>query len=234
MTPQRWSTLNRVLNARQPDLTVLLDNVHKPHNLSAILRTCDAVGVLTAHAVWPNPKIRPSGGIAAGADKWVPVRTHDAVASAIGQLRAQGFQVLAATQADQAQDYRRLDYTRATAFVLGAELFGVSAAACAAADQAVYIPMHGMVESLNVSVAAATLLFEAQRQRLQAGCYAASRLDADTRRAILFEWAHPKVADYCRRHRLPYPDLDRQGELIGAPPPIAGDAPPAAVASDAA
>ena len=221
MTPERWRTLNRVLNVRQPDLTVLLDNVHKPHNLSAILRTCDAVGVLAAHAVWPNPKLRPSGGIAAGADKWVPVHTHRTVDSAIRQLRAQGFRVLVATRSEHAQDYCLPDYIQATAFVLGAELFGVSAAACAAADQMIDIPMHGMVESLNVSVAAAALLFEAQRQRMQAGCYAASRLDRDTRRATLFEWAYPKIADHCRRHQLPYPDLDRQGAPSKADDPAA-------------
>ena len=73
--------------------------------------------------------------------------------------------------------------------------------------------MQGMVESLNVSVAAATLLFEAQRQRLAAGLYDRSRMDCAARTRLLFRWAHPRIAEYCDRHRLGYPRLDDDGEL---------------------
>ena len=214
MTPQRYQKLRRVLESRQPDLTVLLDNVHKPHNFSAILRSCDAVGVFEAHAVWGNDTLRPSHLISSGTGKWVGIRTHPDIASAVAQLRDRGFQLVAADPEGDARDYRDLDYTRPTALMLGAELRGLGEAALKYADARVCVPMMGMVESLNVSVAAATILFEAQRQRSDANLYAESRLERATYAKTLFEWAHPVVARYCRRHALSYPALDHEGEIV--------------------
>lgn len=213
MTPERFQTLRRVLSHRQADLTVLMDNVHKPHNVSAVLRTCDAVGVLEAHAVWPNPRLRPLGSTSSGAGKWVRVHTHPDTAAAVNALRQRGFQIVTANHTPDAMDYREVNYTRACALVLGAELQGVSGDAIALTDVEVVIPMQGMVESLNVSVAAAIILFEAQRQRLARGRYRRCTLDAATYRRTLFEWAHPRVADYCQRHGLEYPSLGADGEI---------------------
>jgi len=213
MTPHRLQRLRRVLAHRQPDLTVLMDNVHKPHNFSAVLRTCDAVGVHTAHGVWPGERLRTRGAASAGAGKWVRVITHRDAATASKTLRGDGFAIVAAHAGEGSRDYRELDYTRPTAFVLGAELDGVSAEARAGADARVLIPMHGFAESLNVSVAAAVLLFEAQRQRLAAGLYDRCRLDAATYARTLFEWAHPEVAAHCRRHDRPYPAMDEHGAI---------------------
>ena len=218
MTPQRYQKLRRVLDARQPDLTVLLDDVHKPHNFSAILRSCDAVGVFEAHAVWTDPTLRPNRLTSSGTAKWVRICTHLDIESAVAALRARGFQLVAAHPDDDARDYRDIDYTRPTALVLGAELLGLGRAALASADARVCVPMMGMVESLNVSVAAATILFEAQRQRSRAQLYSESRLDRALYDKTLFEWAHPDVADYCRRHALQYPPLDDDGDIIGPLP----------------
>lgn len=218
MTPQRYQKLRRVLDARQPDLTVLLDNVHKPHNFSAILRSCDAVGVLQAHAVWGDPALRPNRLTSGGTGKWVGIRTHPDIASATRQLRADGFQLVAAHPEGNARDYRDIDYTRPTALLLGAELQGLSNEALECADARVRVPMMGMVESLNVSVAAATMLFEAQRQRSNANLYAKSRLDREIYDSTLFEWAHPAVARYCRRYGLRYPDLNDDGDIVGPLP----------------
>lgn len=218
MTPERWKRLNQVLSRRQPDLTVLMDNVHKPHNLSAVLRSCDAVGVFSAHAVWPNPRVRPSMGISSGSGKWVPVQTHDSVRAAADHLHAEGFQIIAANLSADAVDFREVDYTRPTAVLLGAELTGVSDEARSVADHDIIIPMVGMVESLNVSVAAATVLYEAQRQRVGHGLYDQSRIPADDYARILFEWGHPKVAKYCQERGLPYPAVDEDGEISGPLP----------------
>lgn len=218
MTPQRYQKLRRVLDARQPDLTVLLDDVHKPHNFSAILRSCDAVGVFEAHAVWSDPRLRPSRLTSGGTGKWVEIRTHADIESAIVRLRERGFQLIAAHPEDGARDYREIDYTIPTALVLGAELHGLGQAARASADARVCVPMMGMVESLNVSVAAATILFEAQRQRSNANLYAESRLNKVLYEKTLFEWAHPDIAAYCRRHALAYPPLDADGDIIGPLP----------------
>ena len=222
MTPQRYQKLRRVLDSRQPDLTVLLDNVHKPHNFSAILRSCDAVGVFEAHAVWQDPKLRANHLTSGGAAKWVRICTHPDIATAVAELREQGFQLVAAHPQGDARDYRELDYTHPTALLLGAELQGLGKAALEYADERVCVPMLGMVESLNVSVAAATILFEAQRQRINTNQYAESRLDRARYHRTLVEWAHPAVASYCRRHALTYPDLDDDGEIVGPLPKSGG------------
>ncbi len=217
MTHHRYLRAREVLERRQPDLTVLLDNVHKPHNFSAVLRTCDAVGVFEAHAVWPSPRLRPHQGRAAGTDRWVYVRTHPSVEAAIAQLKATGHAVVAAHPAPGATDFRAVDYTRPTALLLGAELLGVSEEALALADATVVIPLAGMVPSLNVSVAAAVILYEAQRQRAAAGLYDSPRLDPRLRHETLVEWLQPDVADYCRRMGLAFPEVEEDGTVARLP-----------------
>jgi tRNA (guanosine-2'-O-)-methyltransferase len=215
MTPDRFRRLRAVLDRRQPDLTVLMDNVHKRHNFAAVMRTCDAVGVLEVHGVWPDPRYRPSHDASAGVGKWLPVRTHETIEAAAAALHARGFTIVAAHAAPGAVDFRTVDYARPVALLLGAELDGVSAAARDAADTLVVVPMAGMVESLNVSVAAAVILYEAQRQRAAAGLYDRCRLEPEAHARTLFEWAHPEVADWCRRHARPYPALDDEGDVAG-------------------
>jgi tRNA (guanosine-2'-O-)-methyltransferase len=187
-TPERIARIREVLSRRQPDLTVLLENVHKPHNLSAILRTCDAVGVLRAHAVNPTGGVPTFNETSGGSHKWVDLEVHPDIRSAIAHFKGQGFQVLAAHLFEGAVDYREADYTRPTAVLLGAEKWGVSEEAAALSDLHVKIPMMGMVGSLNVSVAAAVILFEAQRQRLRAGMYERSRLDPEAYQRLLEDW----------------------------------------------
>lgn len=215
MTPERFHRLQDILRRRQPDLTVLLDNVHKTHNLSAIVRSCDAVGILKVHSVWPREKLRPNHLTSGGSGKWVPIVTHPKVESAIHGLRNDGFTILAAHLGPGAVDFREVDYTRPCALVLGAELLGVSETALKLADQHVYVPLKGMVGSLNVSVAAAVILFEAERQRRLAGLYDESRLETERFEHLLFEWAWPKIASYCRRHGTPYPALNEAGDIVG-------------------
>ena len=165
LTPERYRRLRAVLDLRQPDLTVLMDEVHKPHNLSVILRNCDAVGVLEAHAVPPEGELEISAVSSAGASKWVPVRLHRDISTAVAALRSSGFRVVAAHPTAGARDYREMDFTQTTALLVGSELEGVSDAGLDLADDLVSIPMMGMVRSLNVSVATSLLLYEAARQR---------------------------------------------------------------------
>ncbi len=217
MTPERFRKLKQVLAARQPDLTVLMENVHKSHNIAAVIRTCDAVGVYGTHAVSDEGEIPRHRGVSGGTRKYVRLTTHRGIVDACDRLRDEGHQILAAHLSDSARDYRQFDYTVPTALLLGSELWGVTAAAAAAADHHVVIPMRGMVASLNVSVAAALLLYEASRQREAAGLYRACRLDPDTFDKILFEWAHPKIAKRCRAQGLPYPPLTEDGDLAENP-----------------
>ncbi len=213
MTPERWARLHQVLDRRQPDLTVLLENVHKPRNFHAIVRTADAVGVMQAFAVTPLGPLRRHSFVAAGSDRWVGIETFGATREGAAAVREQGFRIVAAHPTDRARDFREVDYTQPTALLLGQEKFGLTEEGEAAADELVKIPMLGMVSSLNVSVAAALILFEAQRQRQEAGLYNQPRIDEATRRRLLFEWAYPELADYCRRRGRVYPALTAEGEL---------------------
>jgi len=165
VTPERFRRLKRVLSRRQVDLTVLMDGVHKPHNFSAILRNCDAVGVFRAHAVPTEAGLPLYTGTAAGSERWVEVEEHADVEHALDALEAKGMRIVVAHPAGDARDFRTLDYTAPTCVVVGAELHGVSDAALARSHERAVIPMVGMVRSFNVSVATALLLFEAFRQR---------------------------------------------------------------------
>ncbi|MEE4360365.1 MAG: tRNA (guanosine(18)-2'-O)-methyltransferase TrmH [Pseudomonadales bacterium] len=215
MTPERARRIRSVLDRRQPDLRIVTDAVHKGHNLSAIVRSCDAFGVLWMHAVVNDRDFRTFRSTAMGSQRWVEIRRHAAIGDALEPLRGQGFQVVVAHLSPDAVDFRAVDYTRPTAILMGAEKQGPSDAALARADQAVTIPMVGMVESFNVSVATAILLAEAHRQRAEAGFYDAPRLDPETWRRLFFEWGEPRLADFCQRHALAYPEIDTEtGELL--------------------
>lgn len=217
-TEARFRRITEVLDRRQPDLTVVMENVHKPHNFSAVVRTCDAVGVFEAHAVTPDGTLSVADAVAQGTKRWMRVRTHASVYEAFDHLHARDFQILAAHPDERAVDFREVDYTRPTAILLGQEKDGVSSEAAARADRWIVIPMMGMVASLNVSVAAALVLFEAQRQRSLAGLYDERRLDNDTYQRTRFEWAYPKLAEKCRREGVPYPPVADDGTLLGEVP----------------
>ena len=216
--PRRFHRLRSVLEQRMGDLTVMLEAVDKPHNLSAILRTCDAVGVLEAHVVSLPGRPRTFNTTARGSQKWVPLHPHASIETGLRRLKEQGFQIFGTQLGVNALDYRACDFTGPSCFVMGAERWGLSEEARALVDQPLFIPMGGMVQSLNVSVAAAILLFEALRQRQQAGCLPRHGEgipggEAQFRR-LLFEWAHPQLARHCRDQGLPYPALDAEGALI--------------------
>ncbi len=215
LLPRRFERLQAVLNRRMADLTVLLEAVDKPHNLSAVLRTCDAVGVLEAHAVSLPGRTRTFNDTARGSQKWVALHPHPSGAEAVTVLQQQGFRVYGTHLGVNAVDYRSCDFTGPTAFVLGAEKWGLGEATAAAVDQALFVPMGGMVQSLNVSVAAAVLLFEALRQRQTAGLLptAGEGVPAERRQELLFEWAYPEVASWCRQQERPYPPLDNEGVI---------------------
>jgi tRNA (guanosine-2'-O-)-methyltransferase len=191
-----------------------MDRVNKSHNFSAILRNCDATGVLEAHVVPPEGGLDLHHGTSAGTRKWIEVRRHLDVASAVEHLKERGFTVVAAHPSPTSIDFREVDFTLPTAVMMGAELHGVSEEGLGLADRHIVIPMAGMVHSLNVSVATALILFEAMRQRESAGMYEETRLAAPDLERRLFEWAYPSIAARRRAAGRPYPDLSDEGELI--------------------
>lgn len=208
MTSERYETLKRKLSLRQPDLTVLLEGVTKPHNLAAIMRSCDAVAALEINAVAEKSALRRRPKAVAGSRRWVKTRIHQDVQSAFIELRNAGYGLVVAHPGTRSVPYTEYDFTHPTAIVFGTELHGLSEYATTHADASIYIPMLGMCESLNVSVSAALILYEAKRQRFAAGMYDECRLKPDVYKKTLFEWAWPQIAHYCREKRIPYPDFD--------------------------
>ena len=213
MTLRRYRRIQEVLRHRQPDLTLLAEDVHKPHNLSAMLRTADAVGVDRVHATHPTGDVPTFSATSASAERWVELIVHPSLDAALAAVRSLGMRVYAAHFAPDAVDFREVDYTVPTCVLFGNERDGVSATAAAAADARIVIPMLGMVPSLNVSVATALVMFEAQRQRRAAGAYDAPRLTAAERDARAVAWLYPRQAARLRSAGLPLPALTSEGEL---------------------
>ena len=190
-TSRRQARVDAVLSRRQPGITVVLEDVHDPHNAAAVLRSCDAVGVLDVHLVYvddePPRKAfnRASSGSAA---KWVRTHFHDSIEDCYTALRALGFQILTTALREDMHDLYDVDFISPTALVFGNEKRGASEKAVNLADGTVGIPMQGMVESLNISVACAVSLYEAMRQRRAAGLYDSPQLTQAEREILSAEW----------------------------------------------
>ncbi len=215
MLDKRYQRLKQVLDRRQSSLTLLLEEVHKPHNLAAVMRSADATGLHAIHAVGKREVTRRTPKSAAGSKRWVKVRMHDSTANAFQALRDEGKRIVVADPGEGSLPFTQYDFTQPTAVVFGQELEGLTDYARQQADACIHIPMLGFTESLNVSVSAALILHEAMRQREQAGMYQQCELDEVTYRKTLFEWAWPQLAYYCRIHHLSYPKFDLEsGELL--------------------
>ena len=214
MTPERFEKIKTILNKRQPDLTVVLDNVHKPHNIAAILRSCDAVGISSIHAKSKNSQIGLNLKAASGSNHWVNVNMHNNLSELFQSIEKDNYTICVANNSMNAIDFRAVDYTSPTAIILGAELDGVSKDSISFANQEIKIPMNGMVESLNVSVANAVILYEIQRQRKEAGLYESKRLKKNDYNKLLFEFSYPEVAKILKKEGKPYPELGATGQII--------------------
>lgn len=191
-----------------------MENVRKPHNLAAVARTLEAVGGLEIHAITQLTSLRLTQLSAGGIKKWIKVNKHPSTEQGIQHLKKQGFQIIATCLSDSSKDYRNVDYTRPTAILVGEELEGISEQAKQLADENISIPMIGMVQSLNVSVASALVLYEAYHQRMAAGLYKQRSIDDETYQALLFEACHPKIANCCQQKNIPYPAINENAEIL--------------------
>lgn len=188
-TQRRRARLAQVLARRQDDLTLVLANIHDPHNVSAIYRSCDAFGVSRVRLYYTSTAFPALGGkTSASARKWVESARYGDAKKLFADLRAGGFQILATSFSVEATPLGQWDFLRPTAVIMGNEHAGVDAELLAQADGELYIPMRGMIQSLNVSVAAAVILAEAARQREAAGFYATPRMAPAEFERRLKEW----------------------------------------------
>ena len=213
--PRRFERIKNVLNCRMKNLTVLVEDVNKPHNLSAILRTCDAAGVFEANFIGKRSDIKTFNSTAQGSQKWVKLNNFKDNISAISELKDKGYKLYGTSLNNKSIDYRKFDYCENTCFVLGAEKWGLSDELISFVDQSIFIPMRGMVQSLNVSVAASILLFEAVRQRENEDLLPINGEGLNTKeyQKTLFEWCYPQLASICNKNGRPYPKLNDNGEF---------------------
>jgi tRNA (guanosine-2'-O-)-methyltransferase len=188
-TEQRINKITSAVRKRQFSLIVVLENIHDSHNVSAILRTSDAVGVPKIALLYTIEKFpRISKITSASANKWVEREKFKSIEDCYGQLRKEGFRIFASSLDKGSRDLFNLDFTGKSAIVLGNEHRGVSKEAAESADETFYIPMYGMVQSLNVSVAAAVILYEILRQRRNKGLYKKGDLEENKIDKIIEEW----------------------------------------------
>jgi tRNA (guanosine-2'-O-)-methyltransferase len=186
---RRIARLEHVLKHRQPDLTVVMENIHDPHNVSAMLRSCDAAGVWEAQLLYTIdafPKIGKKSSASAG--KWVERRKFKTVQECYGKLRSEGFRIYATRLDEKAKSLYDFDLTQKVALVFGNEHRGVSDEAAQEADELLQIPMFGMIQSLNVSVACAITLYEALRQRLAASGYGTGKFSKAKFEELIETW----------------------------------------------
>jgi len=191
---KRLKRLKEVLQKRQKDLIVFADNVKNEHNFSAIVRTCDAVGVLYLYYYHAEgKKVKISEGVTQGSHKWLFIEKVDNPVQKLKEFKSKGFQIVATWLYQDSIDFRRVDYTKPTVIVVGNELKGVSPWVLEIADKKIVIPMYGMAQSLNVSVATGIILYEAQKQREKKGLYDKPSLLEEEIQSILKKWAYEDI-----------------------------------------
>lgn len=189
-TEARIEKVRRVLERRQLDLTVVLENVHDPHNVSAVLRTCDSVGIYKVYLIYHSGQKFPdlSKRSSASAVKWIKLQFFDNVEACYNLLRGDGFKIYSTALTKESVSLYSLDLTQKVALVFGNEHTGVSELAVSLADGNFRIPQVGMVESLNISVACAVSLYEAFRQRNLKGMYDKPQITGQMFEEIFQKW----------------------------------------------
>ena len=186
---ERIEKLLKLISKRQDGLTVILENVHDPHNIGAIMRSCDAAGIYEIYNIYNDPNKKEveyfiGKSAASGSSKWVKVYCFTDVHKCYEQVRKKYDKIYATHLGEKAKSLYKLDLSQKVALVFGNEHDGISKQAVEASDGNFIIPMHGMIQSLNISVACAISLFEASRQRADAGLY---DIQFDTKNEFMVE-----------------------------------------------
>ncbi|MFC0771432.1 TrmH family RNA methyltransferase [Terrimonas alba] len=195
MTPQRMEKLTAVLNKRQDDITIVLENVFDPHNISAVMRTCDAVGIQELFILNTRIPRHKKWGFksSSSAKKWLTVHQYENAEECFSSLRKRYSSILTTHLSDDAVSLYQLDFTKSIALVFGNEHNGVSDEIRAMADGNFVIPQAGIIQSLNISVACAVSLYEAYRQKSLAGHYDQRKLDDARYNELLNEWSFKRT-----------------------------------------
>lgn len=178
MTEQRYNKIKKVVLQRQKYLTVVLENVHDPHNVSAVLRSCDAVGIDKVYLIYNTNKFPKIGRVSSGsAKKWVELAKFKSVDECFAELRKEKYKIYSThiSETGKNKSLYDIDLTKRVAIVFGNEHAGVTDEVKVKSDSNLIIPMYGMIQSLNISVSVAVCLYEALRQREEKGMYKKSK-----------------------------------------------------------
>jgi tRNA (guanosine-2'-O-)-methyltransferase len=190
MTPERYKRLSDVLSHRQPDLTVVLENVFDPHNVSAVMRTCDAVGIQDVYIL--NNRIPPHKKwgyrSSSTATEWLNVHQFTDADKCFEEIKSRYKKVYTTHLGDNSVDVFSLDLTESIALVFGNETFGVSEDIRRFSDGDFIIPQVGIIKSLNISVACAVTLYEAFRQKNTSGHYKKTRMEGSELYNLKKDW----------------------------------------------
>lgn len=190
MTTERFERLTAVLNKRQPNLTIVLENVFDPHNISAVMRTADAVGIQDIFIL--NNKIPPhrkwGAKSSSSAAKWLTVHQYTNADECFAELRKRYNKIYTTHLSSDAVGLHELNLTDSVALVFGNEHSGVSEEIISMADGNFIIPQVGIIKSLNISVACAVTLYEAYRQKNIAGHYDNIQLKGEQLDSLRNEW----------------------------------------------
>lgn len=195
MTPERKERLESVLKKRQNDITVVLENVFDPHNISAVMRTCDAVGVQELYVL--NTKIprhkKWGAKSSSSAARWLTIHQFDDAEKCFAALRKNYSKILTTYLSSDAINLYEIDFTCSLALVFGNEHSGVSDEIRKLADGNFVIPQVGIIRSLNISVACAVTLYEAFRQKQAAGHYIQAKLKGEVLNSLMEKWGLEEI-----------------------------------------
>jgi tRNA (guanosine-2'-O-)-methyltransferase len=167
LTPERQTRIREAVEGRTCEVVPVLENIYDRGNVSAVLRSAEAMGYQCAHVIEIGEKFKSANRVTQGADKWLDVRRWKSTKECTSELKKLGYQILATHLDSKAKPIGEMDFTRPTAIVFGNEKDGISAEMIAEADHTVIIPMHGFVQSFNISVAAAISLYHIYQERLR-------------------------------------------------------------------
>lgn len=203
MTPERTEKLLRVLKQRQANLTVVMENVKDPHNISAVLRTCDAVGIQDVYILTTKESRHKRWGhrSSSSALKWLTIHEYDNLEACVSALRKKFKKILTTHLSSDAVSLYDIDFTDSVALVFGNEHDGVTEEFRALADGNFIIPQVGIIQSLNISVACAVSIYEAMRQKKVAGHYDHASLPKVQMDSLLTQWG---VEELTPENYVPY------------------------------
>ena len=196
MTPEREQRITNVLNHRQPNIVVVMENVHDPHNIMAVARSCDSIGVQSIYVIQDETKDgfnrdRQGSKSSGSANKWLNFVDFSSTKECLTHLKDNGYQLYSTHLSAEAKEIYDVDFTQKIALIFGNEKYGVSKEALSLSDGNFIIPQVGMIKSLNISVACAISLYEAFRQRKAAGLYNNPQLSETDYQQYYNNWTDP-------------------------------------------